>query len=62
MSQNLERFTQLVERFPFDYFEITQMIVRHANTILDVELDNQIHISLTDHIGYALDRHKKELR
>lgn len=54
-QQNIQ-VQQFLERIPAKYFRIAEMIVDKATTTLAITLSNQILISLTDHINYAIER------
>lgn len=54
-----KRFEQLLERIPEEHFNITEEIIKHAEEQLQVEFNDHIRIVLTDHISFAIERHKE---
>ncbi|HLR64586.1 MAG TPA: PRD domain-containing protein [Pseudogracilibacillus sp.] len=54
-----KRFEQLLERIPEEHFNITEEIIKYAENQLQVEFNDHIRIVLTDHISFAIERHKE---
>ncbi len=50
---------QLLDRVPVLYFKIAEAIAAKASRELEIQLSNQILISLSDHIYFAVERTKK---
>lgn len=61
-DQQKTQFQQLLNRTPILYFQIAESIASRAVKQLNIELSNQILISLTDHLWYAVERKKKNLQ
>jgi len=59
-DQQKNQFLQLLNRTPILYFQLAESIASRAIQQLKIELSNQILISLTDHIWYAVERKKKQ--
>ena len=55
------RFGELVQSIPLEHFEVSMKIIDYAMKVLQRRLSNSIYISLTDHINFALERHKTGL-
>lgn len=55
-----QKFTQLFDEVPVKYLELTSSIVDMVQDNMDVELDPNIYIALTDHISYAVNRYKRD--
>ena len=53
------RLTELLNDIPVAHLETVKSIVEHAGRVLGEELNDNIYLSLTDHISYAIDRHSK---
>lgn len=51
--------TELIEEIPFDYFEVTRDITNEAEKILGKKLNNNLYLTLTDHIHFAVERAKQ---
>lgn len=55
-----QKFSQLFDEVPVKYLELTDSIVDMVQNELQVKLDPNIYIALTDHISYAVNRYEKE--
>ena len=49
-------FQQLINEIPIEYLKISEKIISYAKEKLNVEFDEHIYISLTDHITFAIKR------
>ena len=58
-SRQQSQLKQLLDRVPLLYFRISEAIASKASEKLQVQLSNQILISLSDHICYAVERKRK---
>lgn len=56
------KFTQLFDEVPIKYLELTSNIIDMVQEKLQVELDPNIYIALTDHIAYAVNRYNENQR
>lgn len=54
-----ERFKELLAALPLEYIQVSNDIISYAKNTLDASLNQNVYITLTDHIGFAIDRHKK---
>ncbi|WP_373893800.1 PRD domain-containing protein [Virgibacillus sp. CBA3643] len=54
-----EKFQQLLSRIPEEHFSITEEIITYAEEFMGKKLNEHIHITLTDHISFAIERQKK---
>lgn len=54
-----KNFLKLAKDTPQDYFEASSNIIEHAKEYLKGELNEYIFIALTDHINFAIKRHKE---
>ncbi|CAJ1314862.1 PRD domain-containing protein [Paenibacillus sp. PK4536] len=55
------KLTELLNEIPVSHLELVNEIVNHANTVLGTTLSDNIYLTLTDHIHFALERHEKKL-
>ncbi|MEK4741072.1 MULTISPECIES: BglG family transcription antiterminator LicT [unclassified Bacillus (in: firmicutes)] len=55
----LEKLARLLTEIPVQNLEITERIIRFAKTVLPGELSDYIYLTLTDHLSFALTRHKE---
>lgn len=56
VSNLTDRFKKLIKKIPVEYLDITEKIVGHAKLKLGKELNDEIYISLTDHIYSSIQR------
>lgn len=54
----LQTFDALAQEIPPQYFSLTEKIIQNAQAALNQKLNNYLLITLTDHIHFALERHK----
>ncbi|ATH93790.1 BglG family transcription antiterminator LicT [Bacillus glycinifermentans] len=54
-----ERFKTLLDEIPIEFMEMTEEIISLAKMRLGKKLNDSIYVSLTDHIHFAIERHKK---
>ena len=52
------RFITLLQEVPLNHVELVEKIVNQAQEELKIKFHDSIYIALTDHISYALSRHK----
>lgn len=52
-------YVKLIENMPGEYVDITNFIISYANEKLNGKLNDQVFITLMDHISYALERYNK---
>ena len=57
MREN-DKFQQLVSRIPEEHFTISEEVITYAETSMGTKLNEHIHIVLTDHISFAIERVK----
>ncbi|MBT2755569.1 PRD domain-containing protein [Mesobacillus foraminis] len=58
MKKN-EKFQQLMSRIPEEHLIISEEIISYAEQYLGSKLSEHIHIALTDHVSFAIDRIKQ---
>lgn len=54
-----KRLNELVAQIPEEYFEATQSIISSAKMHLGKQLDENIYLSLTDHIHFTIERARR---
>ncbi|MCT2537830.1 PRD domain-containing protein [Aquibacillus koreensis] len=59
MEEGNEKFQQLLKIVPEEIIFLAEDIISYAEGELKVPLSNHIHISLTDHIAFAIERLKQ---
>ncbi|OLS40998.1 PRD domain-containing protein [Bacillus sp. MRMR6] len=55
MKEN-EKFQQLLKNIPAEHLSISEDIITHAEEYLGLKLHEHIHIGLTDHLSFAIER------
>lgn len=55
MKEN-ERFQQLLLQIPEEHFALSEEIITYAEESLGSKLNDHIHIALTDHLSFAIER------
>lgn len=58
-QQETDRLKALFSSLPLEYIQISDNIISYAYKILNKRLNNNIYITLTDHINFAIYRHKQ---
>lgn len=56
MEKQNEQFKQLVSEMPYEQIQVADEIIKYASDTLGKRLCNNIYITLTDHLGYAIER------
>ncbi|GAB6109822.1 BglG family transcription antiterminator LicT [Fusibacter bizertensis] len=57
----MNQLGQFLADLPEDYFQLTQAIVSHTKSILDIVLSDYIYLTLADHLRFAVERLDKGL-
>ncbi|WP_294609972.1 BglG family transcription antiterminator LicT [uncultured Gilliamella sp.] len=58
-KETLPKFAELLSEIPINVLTASEIIINHAKQFLDGKLQDSIYISLTDHIHFAIERHKQ---
>ncbi|MEK3794977.1 PRD domain-containing protein [Paenibacillus sp. FSL R7-0204] len=61
-KEGSQKLMSLLSEIPLEYVECTDEVIRYAETVLGEKLHDSIYISLTDHIHFAIDRHRQGLQ
>lgn len=59
-EDTLEQFKRLLEDLPLEYLQVSNEIISYAKEVLHTQLNHNIYLTLTDHISFAIDRHRKQ--
>ncbi|MFC3780577.1 PRD domain-containing protein [Bacillus chungangensis] len=54
-----DKFQQLLLQVPEEHFTLSEDIISYAEMKLGCKLNNHIHIALTDHLSFAIERAKE---
>ena len=58
MKEN-KKLEQLLNRIAEEHFDISEVIISHAEEYMGVKLDEHVHIVLADHLSFAIEREKE---
>ena len=62
-NENLSRqFQELLENIPLEHMQLTSDIISYAIKNLNVQLNQNIYITLTDHINFAIQRQSQGIQ
>lgn len=56
---NVNKLTQLLESIPIEYIQVANEIISFAKASLGKRLSDNLNLTLTDHINYAIERHEQ---
>lgn len=56
------KFQQLVEKIPLEHIEVSDEIISYVKCSLGKKLSDNIYVSLTDHINFAIERYEKGIQ
>ncbi|MGE7602488.1 PRD domain-containing protein [Peribacillus sp. NPDC097675] len=59
VMEETDKFQQLILRIPEKHFEISEEVISYAEEKLGVKLSDHIHIALTDHLSFAIEREQE---
>lgn len=54
-----EQFKELLASLPIEFIRISTDIISYARENLGISLNQNVYLTLTDHISFALERHRK---
>ena len=57
-----EKLHQLLLRIPEEHFILSEEIIDYAEKQLGTKINDHIHIALTDHLSFAIEREKQGIR
>lgn len=58
-KETLPKFAELLSEIPLNVLTTSEIIINYAKQKLEGKLQDSIYISLTDHIHFAIERHKQ---
>lgn len=58
-NEKISQFEKLVKTIPPDSISLAEKIIAYARETIRTELNDNIYISLTDHLNYALERKRQ---
>lgn len=61
-SEVQDKLASLLSEIPIEYIQITEEIIQLAKKDLEKNLNENIYITLTDHLHFAMERHSKGIQ
>ncbi len=61
-GNSLDQFKELLKTLPMEHVQVSDDIIRYANSVLNHQLNPNVYLTLTDHINFALERFKKRMK
>lgn len=61
-ESGLEKFKELLRKMPLEHIEVSAEIISYAKSVLNRRLNENIYITLTDHISFAIQRFKNGIQ
>ncbi|MGD8192039.1 BglG family transcription antiterminator LicT [Brevibacillus ginsengisoli] len=58
-KQTSDNFKLLLREFPMDLMVVVEDIIQYSKNSLGKKLNENIYVSLADHMNYAMERHRK---
>ena len=55
----LERFKELLANLPLEYIQLSNNIISYAKASIGIKLNQNVYLTLMDHISFAIDRFKE---
>lgn len=56
---SLTKFKELIADLPIEYLQVSTSIISYAKKKLAVQLNQNVYLTLTDHISFAIERFKR---
>lgn len=57
----LDRFKELLVNLPMEHIKVSNDIITYTNMVLNKKINQNIYITLTDHINFAVERYNQGL-
>lgn len=61
-SKTQTRFQEVLLETPFEYVNLAEEIIEYAKIRLNKKLNDNIYVTLVDHISTSIDRYKENIR
>lgn len=58
-DEKMSQFEQLVKSIPLSSIKTAERVIAYAKESLNIELNDNIYIALTDHLNYAIERKRQ---
>lgn len=61
-QNNVDKFKELLVNLPLEHIQVSTEIINYAKSVLNRSLNQNIYITLTDHINFAIHRFKQKMK
>lgn len=51
-----------MKKLPVEYLKVSDDIITYAKSVVGIKLNPRVYVTLTDHIGFAMERHRKGIQ
>lgn len=58
-DESTSQFMQVVRDMPYEYIRTAELVIAYARETLGYHLSKNIYVTLTDHLGYAIERKRQ---
>lgn len=58
-DESTSQFMQVVKDMPYEYIRTAELVIAYARETLGYHLSKNIYVTLTDHLGYAIERKRQ---
>lgn len=60
-QKSMDQFKELLVNLPLEHLQVSTEIINYAKSVLNRSLNQNIYITLTDHINFAIHRFKQKM-
>lgn len=60
-KKNNDRLVDLISEIPYEFIQLSEKIISNAESKLDIKFNENIYLTLTDHIHFAVHNFKKKV-
>lgn len=60
-QKSMDQFKELLVNLPLEHLQVSTEIINYAKSVLNRSLNQNIYITLTDHINFAIHRFKQKI-
>ena len=57
----MSQFKTMLENIPMEHLQVSTEIINYAKTVLNRRMNQNIYITLTDHINFSIERYRQNL-
>lgn len=57
--EKTSQLIELIDKIPYEYIKVTNKVINYIKMSINIELSENIYITLLDHLNFAIDRQNK---